>query len=280
MAITGAAGLLGHGLVQWFRRAHEVIALTRTEMDVTSAASVQRAIAVAQSEVVIHCAAIPDLDLCEENPALTHSVNVEGTRHVAHAARDAGAAIAFISSDAVFDGEQAMPYTEGDMPAPRTVYGRTKVEGERIVAALPKHFIFRIPVLFGPGKPNFVSRGLDSLSSGQPCFGVTDQTGGALCTLDAGKTMEAVFAARAYGLYHLANAGFCSRFELLARAAALSGLDATRIIPRTRAEMRRPATRLRWMGMDMLSLDRARIPRPRPWQEALTEYVCALQQMK
>ncbi len=273
IAITGANGLLGHGLAQWFGRNHEVTPLTRDDADITSPDAILRVVAAARPDVVIHAAATPDMDLCETNPSLCHAVNVAGTRNVADAARSCGAIFAFISSDAIFDGRKAEPYTETDEPNPVTIYARSKVEGEKIAAAAAEHFIFRVPVLFGPGKGNFVSKGLDALRAGQPCVGPTDQVGGALYTLDAGQSLEQVIGSGRFGLYHISNSGFCSRYELLGKAAMYAGLDPRHISPRTRTQIDRPAPRLPWMGMDMLALDGIGVPRPRPWQEALADYI-------
>src|SRR5712692_11449361 len=127
VAITGAAGLFGRGLVQVFSGRHEVYPLARADADITVAEQVQAAFKKIRPDVVVHPAAIPDLDVCEAEPAKAFLVNVHGTRHVAEAAREVGAAVAYISTDAVFDGAQSKPYVESDLARPPTVYGRTKL---------------------------------------------------------------------------------------------------------------------------------------------------------
>src|SRR5713101_5380574 len=102
--ITGAGGLLGHGLACVLEERHDIIPHTRADADVADARALRTFIASSRPEVVIHAAAIPDLDVCEEDPDLAHRVNVAGTQNVVAAAHDIGASVAYISTDAVFEG--------------------------------------------------------------------------------------------------------------------------------------------------------------------------------
>jgi dTDP-4-dehydrorhamnose reductase len=273
VAITGANGLLGNGLVRVFGERHTILPLTHEGCDITDFAKVRALFAEAKVDAVVHAAAIPDLDICEADPARAYRVNVQGTRNVVEAAREASATVAYISSDSVFDGEKRTPYTEQDNTNPPTVYGRTKLQAEEAVRTLPGNYIFRIPVLFGPGKENFISKGLRKLANGEEYVVASDQMGGALYTLDAArKIMEVMEAGRA-GTYHLTNTGACDRLELARQAAALAGLDTKRIVGKPSAEMGRCAKRLKYAVMEMRALQDAGFALPRPWQEALAEYV-------
>lgn len=127
IAITGAGGLFGIGLVRVFSDAHTVHPLTHAEADLTQAEQVRTILKRIRPEVIIHPAGIPDLDTCEAEPAKAFLVNVHGTRHVVELADELGAAVAYISTDAVFDGKKQAPYTESDPAIPPTVYGRTKL---------------------------------------------------------------------------------------------------------------------------------------------------------
>jgi len=271
--ITGAGGLLGHGLVQVIRKNHDVFPLTRAEADITDAGAVRAAFKYFHPELVIHAAAIPDLDLCEEDPERAFLVNEEGTRHVVEAAREVNGSVAYISTDAVFDGLNNTPYTETDPTNPPTVYGRTKLLAEQIVQDLREHWVFRIPVLFGPGKTNFVDKGLRNLANGEAFIAASDQIGGALYTLDAAQKIMEVVEMKRYGLFHLTNTGVCSRLDIALRAAELAGLDCSRVIAKKGAEMERRAVRLKYAVMDMRALRQAGIASPRPWEEALAEYI-------
>ena len=271
--ITGAAGLFGQGLTQVFVAKHIVFPITHAMVDTTNATAVRELFVKLEPEVVIHAAAIPDPDICETDPALAFSVNVEGTRNVVETAREIGAAVAFVSSDAVFDGKKMTPYIETDATNPPTVYGRTKVQGEEIVGTLPAPWIFRVPVLFGPGKAKFVEKGLVKLKNGERYIVASDQVASAAYTLDAAHTMMELIEARRYGIFHIANAGQCSRYELELCAAQFAGLDPALVIGTPLNELGHRAKRLNYSVMEMRALKQNGFAVPRPWEEALEEYI-------
>jgi len=273
VAVTGAAGLFGHGLVEVFSTRHTVFPHTRAEADITKAEELRAALVRIAPDAVIHAAGIPDLDICEADPALGFLVNFHGTRHVVEAAREVHAEVAYISTDAVFDGRKRTPYAESDPTIPPTVYGRTKLRGEQVVKTLPAHYIFRVSVLFGPGKTNFVEKGLRKIAAGEDYPVAADQVATATYTVDAAQKIMEVVETRAYGLYHLANQGVCSRYELARRAAEMAGLDSSKVIGKPSSELGRRAVRLKYAVMEMEALEKAGFALPRPWQEALAEYV-------
>jgi dTDP-4-dehydrorhamnose reductase len=273
IAITGAAGLFGHGLVEVCTVRHSVFPLTRTDADITKADEVRRVISEIHPDVVIHPAAIPDLDICEADPARAYLVNVHGTRHVVEAAREAGAGVVYISTDAVFDGKKQTPYTESDPAIPPTVYGRTKLRAEQIVRSLANHYVFRVSVLFGPGRTNFVEKGLRKIMAGEESVVAADQVGSATYTIDAAEKILEVVEARRHGLYHLANQGQCSRLELAARAVELAGLEIRKVVGKPADQLGRRAVRTKYAVMQMDALRRAGFALPRPWEEALADYV-------
>jgi dTDP-4-dehydrorhamnose reductase len=276
IAITGSAGLFGHGLVRVIGERHIVLALMRPEADITKFDEVRTAFLKLRPEVVVHAAAIPSPDVCEADPAQAYLVNVHGTRHVVEAANEIGAGVAYISSDSVFDGEKLTPYTESDPTIPPTVYGRTKLRSEQLVAALPRHWIFRVSVLFGPGKANFIEKGLQAMAAGKPYVVASDQMGSTLYTLDGAEKILDVIESGRCGLYHLSNQGTCSRYELARYAAEKAGLDLSKLVGVPSAQMGRRAHRLRYAVMEMGALKGAGFSPPRPWPAALDEYLQTL----
>ena len=273
VAITGAAGLFGQGLVEVFSTRHEVHPLTRAEADITKAEEVRRALASIKPDLVLHPAAIPEPDICEADPEKGFRVNVEGTRHVAEAARELGAALVQISTDGVYDGKKQTPYLEADPTDPPSVYGRTKAQADQIVQTLPRYWIFRVPVLYGPGRTNFVEKGLRKLAVGEEYVVAADQIGNSLYTLDGARTIMEVVEKAPGGIYHLANQGACSRSDLARFAAEIAGLNPILVVGKPIDQMGRLAPRLKYSAMAMGALKRAGVALPRPWQEALAEYV-------
>jgi len=273
IAVTGANGLFGSGLDRTVRQRHHSIPLTRTQADVTDADQLMRVLAPLKLDVLIHSAAIADPDLCQTHPDQAFRVNVGGTSNVVSAAEELGFAVVLISSDAVFDGRKNVPYIETDVPRPLSVYGHSKLEAEAKVQTLKQHWIFRVSVLFGPGRVNFVDKGLRKIANGETYVVAADQVGSATYTLDAAEKIVEVVEARRYGLYHLCNQGICSRLELATQAAQLAGLDLSRVEGRTLDQMGRPGPRPQYAVMRMQALQNAGFNPPRPWTEALAEYL-------
>ena len=276
IVITGAAGLFGHGLAQIFSTRHEVFALTHSDLDFTKGDVVCAVLKKIMPEVIVHPAAIPDIDICEADPAKAFLVNFHGTRNVVEAARELGAAVAFISTDAVFDGKKTTPYLESDIPRPPTVYGRTKLRAEQFVLSNPNNFAFRVSSLFGPGKTNFVDKVVRKIRAGEDITVASDQLGSATFTLDAANKIMEVVEARRPGLYHLSNSGACTRLELAQRAAELAGLDSRKVVGKPSDQMGRRAVRLKYAVMEMAALAKAGFAPPRPWRPALAEYIRTL----
>jgi dTDP-4-dehydrorhamnose reductase len=276
IGITGANGLFGSGLTMVVGERHEAVPLTRGQADLTDLQQVDRALRPLHLDAVIHAAANPDPDDCELHPEAAFRANVVSTANLVRLAQELRFTLALISTDAVFDGTKSSPYVESDAPNPISVYGRTKLAAEQEVQKLARHWIFRVSVLFGPGrpgKPNFIDKGLRRIQNGETYVVASDQVGSAAYTLDVAAKILVAIEGRRYGLYHLSNAGKCSRLELAQAAAKMAGLDASKVIGRSMAEMERPGPRPRYTEMEMRALVEAGFATPRPWQEALADYL-------
>jgi dTDP-4-dehydrorhamnose reductase len=273
MAITGAAGLFGAGLFRVLSVDNNALALTRRDADVTDREALRKRLEPFRPDVIVHAAAIPSPDVSEQNPKLAHEVNVGGTEAVVHVARELRASVALISSDAVFDGRKNTPYVESDPPNPIGVYGLTKLLAEERVRTSENHFIFRVSVLFGRDKANFISKGLDAIRAGRDYVVALDQVGSATYVDDAARTISNVLHAKAYGTFHVSNSGTCSRYELACEAAALAGLETSKVVGLPLAEMRRPGPRVPYSVMALDGLTTRGFPPPRHWKDALAEYL-------
>ena len=280
LAVTGAAGLFGAGLVRVLSANNDVLGLTRADADVRDSEALRQRLEPFRPEVIIHAAAIPSPDVSEQNPRLAHDVNVGGTEAVIQVARGLGASVALISSDAVFDGTKNAPYVESDPPNPIGVYGLTKLLAEKCVRVSENHFIFRVSVLFGRDKPNFISKGLDNIRAARDYVVAVDQLGSATYVDDAATTIFHVLHAKAYGTFHLSNSGECSRYELACKAAAVAGLDISKVVGLPLAAMQRPGPRVAYSVMALDELAKRGFPVLRHWKDALAEYLASLATVK
>ena len=154
--VTGARGMLGSVLLPCLQPEHQVYGVDQKDFDIGEESAVERAFRELRPEFVFHLAAYTDVDGCEANPAKAEQVNSVGTRNVARACAEIGAGLLYVSTDYVFDGRGNRPYREDDAPNPLSVYGLTKLRGERYVQALvARHMIVRSSWLYGPRRQEF-----------------------------------------------------------------------------------------------------------------------------
>jgi dTDP-4-dehydrorhamnose reductase len=198
-------------------------AIGRPALDICSTPTIERAIADIKPDVIINTAAYTAVDDAEGEPERAHALNCEGARLMSEAANRRGVPIIHISTDYVFDGLKSSAYRESDATAPASVYGRTKLDGERAVAAAnPKHIILRTAWVYSPYGKNFVKTILNNAAKGNPLRVVDDQIGSPTY---APHLVEAILAiaeqitgsaARtdAWGVYHAAGQGTASWFEV------------------------------------------------------------------
>ena len=280
IAVTGSAGMLGRELaavVSAAPQGHELVLLTRSGCDITQPEAVRASLGSARPQVVIHAAAYTDVDGCELNPALAMQVNAEGARHVAQAAAECGARLIYISTDYVFDGALRRPYTEADTPNPLSVYGRSKLEGERAVREHPNHLVVRTAWVYGRYGRHFISAILERAQRGQPLRVVQDQVGCPTWTRDLAQALAALLASDATGIVHAAGGGFCSRHEFAVAAveeAAARGLaPRVPVEPISSAEAPRPAPRPAYSVLSNCRLAQLGIGPLREWRQALEQFL-------
>ncbi len=269
IAITGSKGQLGSAL-QRVLVADELLLLDLPEHDLTDLAATLGAIAAFQPEVIIHTAALTDVDGCERNPELAYRVNVLGTRNVAVAAQQCGASLVYISTDYVFDGTKGAPYWEYDDPHPLSVYGRTKWLGEQVTRDLAQRFyIVRVAWLYGAGPRNFVRTVLRLAQERRRLQMVTDELGSPTYALDVAHALNRLIRQPAYGIYHLPNAGVASRYEWAQEILRLAGLREVELIPSTNyvraAQVPKQAELRNFCAAELGII-------MRPWREALQAY--------
>jgi dTDP-4-dehydrorhamnose reductase len=274
-AITGAAGMLGQDLVAAGSAAgHESVGFSRSELDITDAASVTRALNETRPDVVINCAAWTNVDGAEGDEAGAAAVNGAGAGNVARAAAACGAWTIHVSSDYVFDGAKRSPYTESDDVGPVSAYGRSKLLGERAVAeAAPGvHTIVRSSWLFGAGGSCFPATILRLAGERDELKVVDDQVGCPTFTAHLARALLGIGTgdARPAGVVHVAGGDVCSWYAFAREIVALAGLSCE-VRPCTTADMPRPATR---PAYSVLRSERGeQVPVLPDWQQGLAEYM-------
>jgi len=284
--------MLGRAVTEALEEAFPgTISATRAEADVTDRFRLEAEIERLRPDVVINCAAYTDVDGCEIDRDRARRVNAEGAGNAAIAAASADSRIVHVSTDFVFDGHHTVPYTEDDPPAPLSEYGRTKLDGERrVAAATPEHLIVRTSWVFGEGR-NFVRAVLHAAAagSGEDLPVVDDQRGRPTYAVDLAAGILALVEREAEGTYHLQGGGEPGTWADVAEAAlAAAGMpvkvrrittadyDAGRAGPRGRPRggadggpiARRPAN-----GVLDCSKAAACGVALRPWREAIDAYV-------
>jgi len=271
IAITGHKGQLGRAL-QHALAEHEILGLDLPEHDITDPATIVTTVADFRPEVVIHAAAMTNVDGCERDPELAFRVNVLGTQHMALACQRAGAALVHISTNDVFDGKLGRPYYEWDRPAPQSVYARSKAAAEFYVRSLLQRFyIVRTAWLYARGGENFVTKIVAAADRFGSLKVVTDEVSAPTYAPDLARAIAQLIATGHFGFYHFTNSGFCSRYDWACRILALSGREDVPVEAITTAEWQRAAPPPLYAPLVNFAGAALGITL-RPWEEALQEY--------
>lgn len=275
--LTGARGQLGTDLVERFTASgHELVATDVAEVDLTVRDDVIAAVAAARPDAVVHPAAFTAVDRCESEPDTAFAVNVLGTRNVAEAARRLGAPVTYVSTDYVFDGTKATPYTEWDLPNPQSVYGLSKLAGERELD--PGSTVVRTSWVCGFHGANMVKTILRIASQPGRLRFVDDQRGHPTFTADLAAVIDTLVTEGRPGLFHVTNQGAVSWYEFARAVLEAAGEDPTRVDPCATADLDppRPAPRPANSVLDNAALRAAGVPATRDFREPLAELVARL----
>lgn len=291
IVLVGAEGMLARMVLELAPPGVEMIGLDLPGFDITDRQQVLSTMASLAPQLIINCAAFTQVDRCESEPELAVAVNGAGPGYLATAARQVGAMLVQVSTDYVFDGRGQTPYREEDAPAPKSVYGQSKLKGEQQIVAsgLEEYFIVRTSWLFGPGGGNFVETVLRLAGEREVLTIVHDQIGSPTYTADLAGAIYRLIdlaltnghrpeVAAPFGLYHFANAGQCSWYEfareILTRYQALKGgMKAAKVEPIGTADYPLPAPRPAYSVFDTSKFKQttgATIP---AWQDALGRYL-------
>lgn len=255
--ITGANGQLGSRIRIASQQApDEYIFTDVAELDITDARAVDEMMRLTGAQVIVNCAAYTDVDKAEADPEKARLLNAEAPRVLASAAKRFGAMLIHISTDYVFGGNCVnIPLREEDAPAPTGVYGITKLEGEKAIAAEgARAIIIRTAWLYSEFGRNFLKTML-RLTTEKPELNVVfDQTGSPTCAQDLAEAIVGIINRRQLegyeGIYHFSNEGVCSWYDFALAIAGLSGHTACRIHPCHSSEFPSPVKRPAYSVLD------------------------------
>ncbi|NLH71955.1 MAG: NAD(P)-dependent oxidoreductase [Verrucomicrobia bacterium] len=266
LMVTGARGFVASNVIARALGDWEVHALSRGEplfehsglqwhvAASTGEADLARVFQQVMPDVVIHTAAIANIDFCEANPALARKANVEMTTVLAGLCASSGSKLVFCSTDNVFDGERA-PYSEDDLPAPVNFYGQTKFEAERIVAHAGKNaviarlaFVVGFPA-FGPCH-SFLGKVVEAIKSGQQLCAPQNEFRTPIDVVSASRALLELADGTHVGVFHLAGNDRLNRFELLQEVSRVLGLPLARITTVDPSQVRSRAPRPRDVSLD------------------------------
>lgn len=229
--VTGANGQLGRELVEYASsRGDDVVSADRSVLDISRRELVHEAIAELRPDVTVNCAAITAVDACEGREEDAMSVNGQAVRWLAEACDATGSRLVQLSTDYVFDGNKGSPYVESDEPNPQSVYGRSKLLGEREALTLgDAALVIRTSWVCGAHGPNMVKTVLRLLDEGKPLAFVDDQIGHPTFTADLAQMVHRLAVDERSGIFHVTNQGIVSWFEFVREIVRRSGGDPSNV---------------------------------------------------
>ena len=269
--ITGAEGHIGTALLDLLEGVeYQLLPTDIEEVDITKIDEVTQFVHVNRPDVVINCAGLTDVQECENNVDEAYRVNAIGVRNVALAANEVNAKVIQISTDDVFDKESRVPYNEFDNVHPRTIYGKSKEAGEKILTQLLNRFvIIRSSWIYGIGR-DFVDEVLRNVGQGKTMEVPNNQYATPTSAKDLAKVIRYFIDNEEYGLYHVVCPGSCSRYEFARTILEYSGkageLD---LYPVVIEDSARPT----YSVLDNMMLRLTGIEEPKDWKAALKEYL-------
>ena len=269
--ITGAEGHIGTALLDLLEGVeYQLLPTDIEEVDITKIDEVTQFVHVNRPDVVINCAGLTDVQECENNVDEAYRVNAIGVRNVALAANEVNAKVIQISTDDVFDKESRVPYNEFDNVHPRTIYGKSKEAGEKILTQLLNRFvIIRSSWIYGIGR-DFVDEVLRNVGQEKTMEVPNNQYAAPTSAKELAKVIRYFIDNEEYGLYHVVCPGSCSRYEFARTILEYSGkageLD---LYPVVIEDSARPT----YSVLDNMMLRLTGIEEPKDWKAALKEYL-------
>ncbi len=272
--ITGAGGMVGSDLRDALAiRGEDVVALTKSDLDITDSRAVAAALDESHPSIIINCAGYTRVDEAESNERVANAINGSSVELLAQAANAVDALLVHLSSDFVFDGRKDSPYEINDPTAPLSIYGRSKLLGELAATHARRHVVVRTSWLFGANGPNFVEAIRNQIRKGtNPLRVVNDQRGRPTYTLHLAEAIIRIANLDARGIIHYADEPQCTWYDFARTIVEELGADVT-VKPVSTDEFPRPAARPAYSVLSTERYERLTGVKPESWREGLREYL-------
>ncbi len=274
--VTGSRGMVGQAVTRHCAgNGDEVLSYDHRTLDISDASRVDLIVERDQPDAIINCAAWTDVDGCESDPDRSHAVNAIGPENLAKACRRVGALLVTISTDYVFDGNKEGFYTQRDDPSPTSVYGVSKLEGERKAQlANARTIVARTGFVFGPGGRNFLSTVVEHVRRGEPLKVIFDAGGTPTYAFHLAVRLRQLAGRDIPGVFHVVNAGDGASYEEFALVALeTAGLSNQHLQRISMHSLNRPAPRPVNSRLKCLLSEAIGLP-PLPfWKDAVKEFV-------
>jgi dTDP-4-dehydrorhamnose reductase len=272
--ITGAGGMVGTDLHEALtERGVDVVALTKSDLDITDSRAVNAAVLEARPTIIANCAGYTRVDDAESNERLANAINASSVEFLAQGANSVDAMLLQISSDFIFDGKKGAPYEVNDPPTPLSAYGRSKFLGELAATHARKHVVVRTSWLFGTHGPNFVEAIRNQIRKGtNPLQVVNDQRGCPTYTPHLAAALIRIANLDARGIVHYADGPACTWYDFACAIVEELGAEVS-VKPVSTEEFSRPATRPAYSVLSKERYERVTGVKPEGWREGLREYL-------
>ena len=272
--IVGAAGQLGQAMAARLGTEHEVTEWTRRDIDLTRHRDVREAVGELAPQAIVNCASFNHVDAAEDDQITALDVNAMVVGTLARAAAALDAVFVHYSTDFVFSGATAAPYTERDTPEPRSAYAQSKLVGEWLACDASKHYVLRVESLFGgPRRRSSVDRIVDFVRSGQPAPVFVDRVVSPSFVADVADASAFVLRAQpAAGVYHCVNSGHATWLAVGQEIVRRLGASESLLRPVSVNDVKLRALRPQFAALDNSKLARAGYVMP-SWQDAIGRYL-------
>ena len=279
--VTGANGQLGQALQFIAAKYPEMnfVFCSSSELDITDSVNCKVVFEKHQPDFCINAAAYTAVDKAESEPERAHAINVNGAQNIAEVCKIHDTVLLHVSTDFVFDGEKTTPYTEEDLPNPTGIYGQTKLDGEKAVAATwEKHFIIRTSWVYSQFGNNFMKTMLRLASDRDSLSVVNDQIGTPTHAVDLAEALLRIIASDfrlptsdLYGIYNFSNEGQCSWYDFAQKIFEVNAVSIT-LNPIPTTSYPTPAKRPKYSVLDKTKIKEVFGLDIKKWEQSLQPF--------